>query len=210
MVARLGTKNHNFITKCSEDDKISLVSCSQAVPVKRVELILDGLIFMSKSSNNRIIWHFIGSGSELKNLKARYSRIKNSLQNLEVYFHGYLHNSAVFDFYKNSTIDCFISTSASEGGVPVSMQEAQSFGIPVIATNVGGIPEIVIDGETGFLLEPNPTTKQIADTIKKLKKNPDLLHKIKVNSKSIWNAKYNASINFKIFTRDLLKLSQMK
>ena len=48
----------------------------------------------------------------------------------------------MLDYYKNNIIDIFINLSASEG-IPVSIMDAISFGIPCIATNVGGTGEIV-------------------------------------------------------------------
>ena len=50
-----------------------------------------------------------------------------------------------------SMIDLFVLPSLSES-LPVSIIEAMSFGIPVVATDVGGVPEIVADGETGYII----------------------------------------------------------
>ena len=58
--------------------------------------------------------------------------------------------------------DSFITTSSTEG-LPVSIQEAMAAGIPIIGTNVGGIPEM-IDGN-GVLLSANPSNKEVAEAI---------------------------------------------
>jgi glycosyltransferase involved in cell wall biosynthesis len=49
--------------------------------------------------------------------------------------------------------DAFVLTSTSEG-LPLTILEAMGVGIPVVATRVGGVPELVDDGETGILVEP--------------------------------------------------------
>jgi glycosyltransferase involved in cell wall biosynthesis len=70
-----------------------------------------------------------------------------------------------------ASIDIFVLPSVKEG-VPAAILEAMVAKKPVIASNVGGIPEVVIDGETGFLVEPkNP--KVIAEKIIFLLKNPE-------------------------------------
>jgi glycosyltransferase involved in cell wall biosynthesis len=70
-----------------------------------------------------------------------------------------------------ANIDIFVLPSVKEG-VPAAILEVMVAKKPVIATNVGGIPEVVIDGETGFLVEPkNP--KVIAEKIIFLLKNPE-------------------------------------
>ena len=67
------------------------------------------------------------------------------------------------DYYSKNDIFCFFNCSFSEG-LPVSIMEAMSFGIPCVATNVGGVSELV-DDSNGKLLHPNPTISEIESEI---------------------------------------------
>jgi glycosyltransferase involved in cell wall biosynthesis len=55
-----------------------------------------------------------------------------------------------FEFYKG--LDLYLNTSLHEG-IPISILEAMSYGIPIIAPNVGGLEEILDDGIQGYLVE---------------------------------------------------------
>lgn len=67
-------------------------------------------------------------------------------------------------------LDIFVLPSLSEG-LPVALLEAMDAGLPVIATKVGGTPEVVADGETGFLVEPG-NIPALANSIRSLIKDP--------------------------------------
>lgn len=77
------------------------------------------------------------------------------------------------------TSDVFLFPSYHEG-LPYSILESLAAGTPVIATNVGGIPDAVIDGVHGLLIEPRDPA-QIADTIRKLASNSDLVQMMSKN-----------------------------
>jgi glycosyltransferase involved in cell wall biosynthesis len=68
-------------------------------------------------------------------------------------------------------LDVVALTSINEG-TPVSLIEAMAAGVPVVATAVGGVPDVVVDGETGYLVEAGDV-KEMAEAIIKLLRNPD-------------------------------------
>jgi glycosyltransferase involved in cell wall biosynthesis len=70
-----------------------------------------------------------------------------------------------------SAVDCAISTSNNEG-MPVALIEAQLAGIPVIATNVGSISEVILDNETGIVVEKTPDA--LVNAVKRLAGDPSL------------------------------------
>jgi len=76
-----------------------------------------------------------------------------------------------------STLELFVLSSLSEG-FPLSILEALSKGIPVIATRVGGIPEIIQPGENGFLFEPKHP-EEAAEYILKILENQILFDRMK-------------------------------
>ncbi|MCI0416245.1 glycosyltransferase [bacterium] len=73
-----------------------------------------------------------------------------------------------------SAMDIYLNSSIFEG-LPISLLEAMSMKLPVVATCVGGVPEVVVDGKTGFLVPPrNPET--LAEKVSFLLSNDQLRH----------------------------------
>ena len=103
---------------------------------------------------------FIGEGGErpiLEQLVRDYKLEKN------VTFCGGIPNKEVFKYLAKNNI--FILMSKNEG-LPISILEAMRSGLPIIATNVSGIPECIDENYNGLLLEPD--SKQLAEILKKL------------------------------------------
>jgi glycosyltransferase involved in cell wall biosynthesis len=70
------------------------------------------------------------------------------------------------------TADIFVLTSDWEG-TPNVVMEAMACGLVVVATRVGGVPELIEDGETGFLIEPGDL-ENLVKVLVELIEHPDL------------------------------------
>lgn len=92
-----------------------------------------------------------------------------------VFFMGNLFNAGAYNEYT----DLFLLPSDYEG-LPISIIEAMSYGKPVVASNVGGIKEIVKDGENGFTLTNN--AELFAERIEYILTNPSLNELFSKNS----------------------------
>lgn len=146
-VSRLGVYD-NLSEARKISNKIVVVSCSNVIPLKRVDLIAKSLMaYASIKSDVKIEWIHFGDGEDLSKIKLE---IRKSPPNLKCKFKGLVRNTEILNYYKENQIDCYLMMSASEG-IPVSIMEAISSGIPVLATDVGGVSEIVTV-ETGLLL----------------------------------------------------------
>lgn len=200
MVSCLGVRATKTLSEESSDGVFRVVSCSYIVPIKRIHLIVLGLKELGLSRpDNKIEWAHIGYGP----LQDEIEKYAVSLlpKNVASRFLGFLPNSEVLSYYQHNPIDVFINVSSSEG-IPVSIMEAQSCGIPVIATAVGGIPEIVTD-KVGILISKNPSPREIADALSFFIDHPDVAKQWRLNSVINWNSRYNASKNFMDFANSL-------
>jgi L-malate glycosyltransferase len=88
--------------------------------------------------------------------------------------------------------DVFLLTSISEG-IPLTIIEAMVAGLPVVSTRVGGVPEIVVDGETGFLC-PSGNDAALAEYVLKLAANPGLRERLGLHGQIRAKAAFSESL----------------
>ena len=202
-VSRLGVKDPGVASKSSEDGVFRIISVAGVREVKRVNLIVSSLRLLSEQNPElKIRWDHFGDGPLMETLK---QQVKKKLAGkAEVVLHGMVPNSEVMKFYKTNPVDLFINVSSSEG-IPVSIMEAQAFGVPVMATDVGGTSEIVND-ENGVLLTEHPEARSIADLLLNLFKNKDELNKKRAEAKKSWETRFQAENNYREFSQKLAEL----
>lgn len=187
----LGTNDLGLNPNNNHNQYVHFVSCSAVIPLKRVDLIYH---ILSGISNYKVKWTHFGDGADFNLLQ---SKVSNS--NIEVVLMGHVDTKTIYDYYKRHSIDCFINLSTTEG-IPVSIMEAISFGIPIIATNVGGVNEILTNNDNGFLIDEIYNTNAIQMTVNKFVnltiKEQSLM---RLKSREIWEEKFNAVKNYSDF-----------
>lgn len=199
----LGTKREGFIIKGKSSNWILIVSCSAINKLKRVELIYKGLLVLAQRNPEvNFKWVHLGGGALENNI--RQLIIENSIHNLSVDIKGILANDGIHDFYQNNYVDCFVHASESEG-LPVSFMEAQSYGIPIVSTNVGGVPEIVNENN-GILIDAKADANEMSDAVERIVLNNNLRQTLSENAKANWETNFNAEKNYKVFSEQLKTL----
>ena len=107
-----------------------------------------------------------GEGAESERLEALADRLAPG----QVHFHGRLPRSAVLDLIRSATVSCLPSRWYENQ--PMAVLESLAIGVPVVATALGGHPELVQPGRTGELVPPNDA-RALADALRRLIDDPD-------------------------------------
>jgi glycosyltransferase involved in cell wall biosynthesis len=189
----LGTTD-NGVGRFVKTEPFTIVSISNVIPLKRIELIIDIL----KQINIKVNWVHFGSGSEMELIQLKSKSISSKHS---IVFKGRVDNKEILNYYKNNTVNLFITTSESEG-LPVTIQEALSFGVPVIGTNVGGISEVV-NSETGFLIEKDFDIKAVAQIINEFKDTEFNTIEKRLEIRRFWQENFESKQVYKEFAKVL-------
>lgn len=151
-VAYLGSRRPDDSSVPGEKRKdaalFRIVSCAAVIRLKRVDLIIKALSILKKrvseipeTHKSAVEWVHFGDGDEMDNIRKMAGQYLDNTDLIRYRFMGKVDNDKVHAYYSCHQVDLFLTTSSSEG-LPVSIMEAMSYGIPVIATNVGGIKEV--------------------------------------------------------------------
>lgn len=202
----LGTIRTELPKAMKSNEFVTIASCSSINKLKRVELILHSMIDLAdRYSGTRFHWYHIGGGDGLSALKEEaYSKIP---ENLEIEFMGVQKTEAVHRFYKNYFIDVFVHASVSEGGIGIAIAEAMSYGIPIVSTPAGGIPEI-INAENGILVDLNPEPREFSEAIASILFDDKRRAHLSNGAVDFWEKNLQAKDNFNRFGKLILKLAE--
>ena len=137
--------------------------------------LFEGIRIIVNNLGDKAPHFLIIGGGEL------YSYLKNKLDTYKlsnhVFLTGHMPHKALPKYYNEMKL--LILPSYTEG-LPSVILEAMACGTLVLATPVGAVPDVIKDGETGFLLRSNDP-KHIADKIIELLNKPELLEKVSIN-----------------------------
>lgn len=138
----------------------------------------------------KLHFHIIGYWPNAKEEKDAMNFININKLNSLITFHGILHGNSKWEIFKNCAI---LVHPTYWDGVPLTILEALAIGMPVISTNVGGIPDTIKDGINGTILSEN-TPEALSESILYYNNNRYLLPIISERNKALFKERFELSI----------------
>lgn len=142
-----------------------VVCVARLNPVKNLGLLLEACAILK---TRKVSFRCVVVGDGPCRIELETTRTQLGLENT-VEFVGAAQQSGVLKWWRRATVG--VLTSESEG-MPVSLMEAAACGVPVVATAVGGVPELVLDGVTGLLTQPGDSLG-LAVALERLLRDPE-------------------------------------
>jgi glycosyltransferase involved in cell wall biosynthesis len=183
------------VTEPSSDGILRILTCSNIVPVKRVELIAKVIAELP----GEVEWTHIGDGDGIDSIKSYVEAVFDHSHRAN--FVGRLANAEVYEYYQNHLVDLFMNLSESEG-VPVSIMEALVHGVPVVATDVGGTAEIV-DETIGCVLPIDVSARDACEAVLKLGLGTESSIRLRENARARGEERCSSQSNYSVFCGEL-------
>ncbi len=205
--AYLGIEGQDRESPASEDGVLRIVTCSAVIPVKRITLLADALVRLtSLAPELSFHWTHIGGGPQWEALRHQVAAATALADRTTLT--GWMEPEEVKVWLVSNPVDVFVNVSSSEG-LPVTLMEAASCGVPMLATAVGGNPEIV-DDSCGALLPANPTVEQVAGALLTFSRlSPVERQVLREGARGRWASRFSAERNYRVFARHLAYLSHV-
>jgi colanic acid/amylovoran biosynthesis glycosyltransferase len=187
-VSRLGVPGPASGLRAERGHERVIVSCSAVSDIKRVDLILRAMVELTRRpSAEPVRWVHFGDGPGYAALAAAAAEVP---EGLTVELRGRTPNEEVTRYYEDTRVDAFVNASSTEG-VPVSIMEAIAHDIPVVATAVGGTPEIVGPAlGTGELVPADVSAAELARLIRAVLEAPDGAF----NPRALWEREFDVRV----------------
>ena len=196
--------NSRIYNKDKSNISISLLTVASLEKIKGHYYIIKALeIIRNKYNFSNFKYYIVGDGPELSKLK-KLTKELNLTENIN--FVGYIKHFSkkLVNFYEKA--DIFIHPSITlkntvQEGIPGTIVEAMSNGLPVISTIHGGIPTIIKNKEDGILVKERDT-EELAEKIMELISNAELRERLGKNAQK----KAVNELDIKIKTKELEKI----
>lgn len=193
--------------ECRDASKVRILFVGRLIEWKGVRYLIEAFNILNDS---RYELHIVGDGPEKEVLENLAQNRKDRGYSVPIYFHGYLKGEQLDIVYESADIFVLPSIIDDKGfteGLGTVLLEAISYGIPVIGSNVGGIPDIIINHKTGILV-PEKNPQAIADAINLLIKDEELkigiIKNAKEHMKNQFSWKLITSKFYKIYKKRFL------
>lgn len=182
-----------------KNKNLYIASCSRVVSLKRVNRIVECLSELEKTDIS-LEWTHFGDGELFKELKEfAEKKLKKTFFHLK----GNISNQELMKQYLKMNVDIFLNVSESEG-LPISIMEAASFGIPIVATDVGGTKEIVNNGKNGYLIDKDFKNEDLTNLLVMISKmSDDDYMRLRKNSRNIYVQNFECMRNVEKFLSEI-------
>jgi glycosyltransferase involved in cell wall biosynthesis len=176
---------------------IHIGSIGRLAPVKNYQILIEAIFIIKQKYNKNICLSIAGSGIMHKELS---SLIKD--YNMENYINllGDVNRKDIPKYL--STLDIYVQTSISEGS-PLTIKEAMASALPIVSTNVGGIPELINDGDSGLLIESKNNSALIEALLKLIESKDglrsELANRAYTHAKKNYSMEVLANKNMKVY-----------
>lgn len=196
-------KKFNIINKQKSNERIRLFTTARLVEKKGMEYLIRAMPTVKKAIPNCELI-IVGSGQ----LRLSLNRLIAELDaGKYIQLIGNVTDMKLLQFFQYADIfilPCIIANDGDRDGIPVVLMEAMAMGLPVISTNVSGIPELIENGVSGVLVPPN-NKNAIADAIINICLNKDLRIEMGKNGRkkieNEFNITYEIEKLIKVFNR---------
>lgn len=129
-----------------EGSDIAVAIIGRLVAIKNHQMFLDIIDKVNQKTSKKVVYFIVGDGEESLTIQESIKPLKE--KGMDIRMTSWIKDIATF----NAGMDIICLTSKNEG-TPVSLIEAQAAGIPIIATNVGGIKDIILEDKTGYIVD---------------------------------------------------------
>jgi len=135
-----------------KEEEIAIAIIGRLAPIKNHGLFLSIIEDVLSKTSKKIKVFIVGDGEERTNIEEKVTEL-NTQFDCEILMTSWIKNIGEF----NAGMDIICLTSNNEG-TPVSLIEAQAGNLAVVSTDVGGVRDIVKEGETGYIVPKNNVT----------------------------------------------------
>ncbi len=201
VTTRMGVPDPEFVSTPSRDGVRRVVSCGAMIPLKRYDLLAQAMVKLARRQpGGRFEWRHIPLGPPDKKI-IRLAK-EGSPANLNIFIED--ESISVMGTYQSFPADLFVHTSCSEG-IPLVVMEALSCGLPVLATDVGGVSELV-DSTTGGLMPALIDAEKLTDCLWVMLQDSKALQCKKKAARNRWKQRVNSDSNYARFAKHLASL----
>ncbi|MCT1391450.1 glycosyltransferase [Peribacillus frigoritolerans] len=177
------------------DDKISILLFGAIKKYKGIDIFINAVSKMSKEYRDKLKITIAGNGlEEARKLKELAKKLK--IYDLITWDIRFIPEEEVYNYFKKSSLVVMPYREIDQSGV---LMTSLGFKVPVIASDIGGISETIVDGVHGRLIEPNSIEK-LSETLVEIIENPTKIIEFKKNidelllGKLSWQAISNKTI----------------